>query len=81
MGESPLFKVKSNWGFKMKIAKLEIKNWRWYYNSRELANPIVIIWKCIWVIPFFAAIALAGIFSALFNWDIGEIERVWKDNL
>lgn len=64
----------------MKLGKFTFAKWKWYYDGRQLANPIVMLWKCIWVIPFFVAIALAGIFSALFNWDISEIEQVWKNN-
>lgn len=65
----------------MQIGNFIFKNRKWFYNNRQLANPIVIIWKLIWVIPFYITLAILAVIAALFNFDISEIERVWTDNL
>jgi hypothetical protein len=65
---------------KMQIGKFTFKDRKWFYNDRQLANPIVIIWKFLWIIPVYVSLAAFAVTVALFNLDVGELERVWKDN-
>jgi hypothetical protein len=38
----------------MKIGKFTFAKWKWYYDNRELKNPIVIAWGFLWTAPIFA---------------------------
>lgn len=65
----------------MKIGNFTFEKRKWYYKNMQLSNPIVIAWKCIWYIPLLFSIAIVAILAAIFNLDISEVERVWKNNL
>lgn len=65
----------------MKLGKFTFRNRSWYYNERELANPIVIIWKCIWIIPVIISLTIFAIIAAIFYCDISEFERIWTETL
>lgn len=60
----------------MKIGKLNIKNWT--YAGSKLNNPIVILWKLIWFIPFKISVLITCLFALLgFGWYAAE--RIWKE--
>lgn len=77
MGESPLFKI--NFLEKiMQIGKLNIAKWTW--NNMKLANPFLIIWKLIWIIPVYLALALFAIIVGLYELDYASFENIIKEN-
>lgn len=65
----------------MKLGKFRIKNRRWYYANHELENPIVIIWKCTWLVPLFISLIIFSLIVALYNRDISDIAGTWTKNL
>lgn len=64
----------------MKIGNFTFQNRKWYYRDNQLANPAIIAWKCIWYIPLFTTLAIFAILASIFNLDISEFKRVWKNN-
>lgn len=51
--------------------RLDIRNWK--YNGRKLANPFIILWKLLLIIPLWICIILTGIMFALFERDFSRI--------
>lgn len=62
----------------MQIGKLNVTEWRW--NGRKLANPFLIVWKLIWVIPVYCALGLLALLIAVFNLDIEMGIDVFNNN-
>lgn len=65
----------------MKLGKFTFAKWKWYYNGQQLSNPIVIIWRAIWVIPVIISLTIFAIIVAIFSLDIDEFERIWTETL
>lgn len=65
----------------MKIGKFTFQNRKWYYNELQLANPIVIIWNCIWIIPLIITLTIFALTVAIAKLDISEFKRIWCETL
>lgn len=63
----------------MQIGKFTFQKRKWYYKDRELANPLVIIWRIIWLIPKLVSVAVYACIVTIYSLDVSEFERVWEE--
>lgn len=62
----------------MQIGKLNITEWTW--NNMQLANPILIIWKLIWIIPFYIGLGIFATIAAIFNLDLETFKDIINEH-
>jgi len=63
----------------MQIGKLNITEWTW--NNMKLANPFLIIWKLIWIIPVYIAVIIFAIIMTVYNFDMGAFGKTIRNNI
>lgn len=62
----------------MKIGKLDFKTWS--YDSRELNNPFVIIWKLTVWGPLMVSLIVFSALNALFHLDLEYFKETFNNN-
>lgn len=60
----------------MKIGKLDIKEWT--YAGCRLNNPLLIIWKLIWFVPFKISVLITCLF-ALIGFGKYAALTIWRE--
>jgi hypothetical protein len=52
----------------------------WTFEGRELANPLLIIWRLFWLIPVKLSLFIFCVIKAIQALDKSEFIDKWKEN-
>ena len=52
----------------------------WTFEGRKLANPLLIIWRMFWLMPYFAILFIYCVIAAIYSLDISEFTEKWENN-
>lgn len=51
---------------------------QWHWKGRKLANPVVIVWKLIWFIPYQILRVILCLVGGI-GFGLHTAEMIWKD--